>query len=63
MLWHLLIVMEIACVVFLLDLHVVINQLSVLWTIDKSLFFLSAIVCSWLDFGLSPRCPQVEWCH
>ena len=27
------------------------------------LFFLSAIVCPWLDFGLPPRCPQVVWCH
>ena len=26
-------------------------------------YFLSAIVCPWLDFGLPPRCPQVVWCH
>jgi len=26
---------------------------------DLTDFFLSAIVCPWLDFGLSPRCPQV----
>jgi len=26
-------------------------------------FFLSAIVCPWLNFGLPPRCPQVVWCH
>jgi len=26
-------------------------------------FLLSAIVCSWLDFCLLPRCPQVLWCY
>ena len=25
-------------------------------------FFLSAIICPWLNFGLPPRCPQVVWC-
>ena len=25
-------------------------------------FFLSAIVCPWLNFGLPPRCPQAVWC-
>jgi len=27
------------------------------------LFFLSAIVCPWLNFGLPSRCPQIVWCH
>jgi len=26
-------------------------------------FFLSAIVCPWLNFGLPPHCPRVVWCH
>ena len=28
----------------------------------QDFFFLSAIVCPWLNFGLPPRCPQVVWC-
>jgi len=27
------------------------------------LVFTSVIFYRWLDFGLSPRCPQVVWCH
>jgi len=26
-------------------------------------FFLSAIVCPWLNFGLPPRCLQFVWCQ
>ena len=28
-----------------------------------NIFYLSAFVCPWLDFGLPPRRPQVVWCH
>jgi len=37
------------------------NNLSCV--LNSIFFFLSAIVCPWLNVGLPPRCPQVVRCH
>jgi len=38
--------------------HLIILHIHIV----RECFFLSTIVCPWLNFGLPPRCPQVVWC-